>query len=278
MWNHLKSELILVEKEIHDCKDMDGWKDQCQLILKCSAGMDFADFHKFLMTIALPRLKQLEEIIHSTEIQGIYELPDLLISVLKSVQYTLDDVEETSDIASLQQTPDAVGLINTSIDAEESSDDTAGLKDRTSLNETSDKASLQETHDDTAGLKDTDSEESSDDTAGLKDRTSLKEISDMECLQISDTECLQQTLHDTSSLKQTSDISVLGIVQERRHSSEQEIYKNSLDFLIPSLPPDIQISLNFDYKWTHFMRTIVIFRIYEIHTVYEILPRSLSVY
>ena len=202
---------------------------------------------------------------------GIYELPDLLISVLKSVQYTLDDVEETSDIASLQETPDAVVLINTSIDAEESLDDIAGLKDRTSLNETSDKASLQETHDDTAGLKDTDSEESSDDTAGLKDRTSLKEISDMECLQISDTECLQQTLHDTSSLKQTSDISVLGIVQERRHSSEQEIYKNSLDFLIPSLPPDIQISLNFDYKWTHFMRTIVIFRIYEIHTVYEIL-------
>ena len=160
---------------------------------------------------------------------GIYELPDLLISVLKSVQHTLDDIaglKETSDIASLQQTPDAVGLIDTS----------------------------------------TDSEESSDDTAGLKDRTSLKEISD--------TECLQQTLHNTASLKQTSDISVLGTVQERGHSSKQdknEIYKNALDFLIPSLPPDIQISLNSDYKWTHFMRTIVIFRIYEIHTVYEIL-------
>ena len=200
---------------------------------------------------------------------GIYELPDLLISVLKSVQHTLDDIaglKETSDIASLQQTPDAVGLIDTSTDAEESSDDTAGLKDRTSLNETSDKASLQETHDDTADLKDTDSEVSSDDTAGLKDRTSLKEISD--------TECLQQTLHNTASLKQTSDISVLGTVQERGHSSEQdknEIYKNALDFLIPSLPPDIQISLNSDYKWTHSMRTIVIFRIYEIHTVYEIL-------
>ena len=36
--------------------------------------MDFADFHKFLMTIALPRLKQLEEIIHSTEIQGMQNL------------------------------------------------------------------------------------------------------------------------------------------------------------------------------------------------------------
>ena len=160
---------------------------------------------------------------------GIYELPDLLISVLRSVQRTLDDIaglKETSDIASLQQTPDAVGLKDTSIDAEESSDDTAGLKDRTSLKE------------------------------------------------ISDTECLQQTLHNTASLKQTPDISVLGIVQERGHSSEQdknEIYKNALDFLVPSLPPDIQISLNSDYKWTHFMRTIVIFRIYEIHTVYEIL-------
>jgi hypothetical protein len=67
VWNYLKKELLKVEKEINDCRSMDGWVEQCQLILKSETGMDFVDFYSFLETIIQPRLDQVKTIVSSTD-------------------------------------------------------------------------------------------------------------------------------------------------------------------------------------------------------------------
>nr|KAG5702396.1 hypothetical protein BaRGS_027483 [Batillaria attramentaria] len=51
-WAHLKDALKAVEKEISDCRDMDGWEQQCQLILKADTGLDFIEFFRFMETVA----------------------------------------------------------------------------------------------------------------------------------------------------------------------------------------------------------------------------------
>ena len=59
-WRHLEQLLGDVQKEIADCRDMDGWDHQCQLILKAEAGMDYENFVKMLLFIGEKRLKLLE--------------------------------------------------------------------------------------------------------------------------------------------------------------------------------------------------------------------------
>eukprot|EP00112_Aurelia_sp_Birch-Aquarium-sp1_P006289 Seg1697.5 transcript_id=Seg1697.5/GoldUCD/mRNA.D3Y31 product="JmjC domain-containing protein 4" protein_id=Seg1697.5/GoldUCD/D3Y31 len=56
MFNHLKAELLLVQREISDIKDSDCWDEQCQLLLKCTAGMDHEMFIKMLTSLMKPRL------------------------------------------------------------------------------------------------------------------------------------------------------------------------------------------------------------------------------
>ncbi|XP_070570490.1 2-oxoglutarate and iron-dependent oxygenase JMJD4-like [Ptychodera flava] len=58
-WKFLQSELLQVQGAISDCKDMDGWDKQCQMILRANSGMDFADFFTFLHTVAKERMKRL---------------------------------------------------------------------------------------------------------------------------------------------------------------------------------------------------------------------------
>ncbi|XP_069107689.1 2-oxoglutarate and iron-dependent oxygenase JMJD4-like isoform X2 [Argopecten irradians] len=55
-WSFLKQELSEVQREISDCRDMDGWNEQCQLILKASSGIDFSEFYRYLVTIATNRM------------------------------------------------------------------------------------------------------------------------------------------------------------------------------------------------------------------------------
>lgn len=56
IWQSMKEALAKVQEEIEDCKDMDGWDDQCQLILKSTFGMDFNEFGLLLRVIASSRL------------------------------------------------------------------------------------------------------------------------------------------------------------------------------------------------------------------------------
>jgi len=55
-WEHLQKSMIDVQNAISDCADMDGYAAQCQLILKANEGFDYADFFRFLKTIADPLL------------------------------------------------------------------------------------------------------------------------------------------------------------------------------------------------------------------------------
>ncbi|XP_046555323.1 2-oxoglutarate and iron-dependent oxygenase JMJD4-like [Haliotis rubra] len=61
-WAHIQQCLREVQKEIADCRDMDGWQEQCQLILKASSGINYIEFLSFLTTIAQHRLHALSRL------------------------------------------------------------------------------------------------------------------------------------------------------------------------------------------------------------------------
>ncbi|KAK3082806.1 hypothetical protein FSP39_005921 [Pinctada imbricata] len=66
-WEFIKSSLRDVQTEIEDCRDMEGWHNQCQVILKASSGIDFNDFYNFMELVAENRIKRLKEIICGDE-------------------------------------------------------------------------------------------------------------------------------------------------------------------------------------------------------------------
>ncbi|XP_033228054.1 2-oxoglutarate and iron-dependent oxygenase JMJD4 isoform X2 [Belonocnema kinseyi] len=59
MWLALKNELLSVMREIEDCKEMEDWSSHCQLMLKASHGMNYAQFYDFLSFIAEKRINSL---------------------------------------------------------------------------------------------------------------------------------------------------------------------------------------------------------------------------
>ncbi|XP_071490381.1 2-oxoglutarate and iron-dependent oxygenase JMJD4-like [Diadema antillarum] len=63
-WRFLQDELRAVQKSIEDCRDMDGWEEQCQLIMKASTGMDYPEFFNFLHLVASNRLSMLSKLSH----------------------------------------------------------------------------------------------------------------------------------------------------------------------------------------------------------------------
>lgn len=56
MFDSMMATLKDVQKEIEDCKEMDGFEQQCQVILKSTFGMDFKQMFQFLQYIATKRL------------------------------------------------------------------------------------------------------------------------------------------------------------------------------------------------------------------------------
>ncbi|CAL1539742.1 unnamed protein product, partial [Lymnaea stagnalis] len=70
-WEYVKSRLTAVQKEISDCNQMEGWDEQCQMILKADSGVDFVDFYNFLATIAEHRLKALSQYVEEVIAPGL---------------------------------------------------------------------------------------------------------------------------------------------------------------------------------------------------------------
>ncbi|GFO12946.1 Jmjc domain-containing protein 4-like [Plakobranchus ocellatus] len=60
-WRYLKTRLLAVQKEIADCREMEEWDEKCQMILKADAGIDYAGFYTFMITIARNRIFTLKE-------------------------------------------------------------------------------------------------------------------------------------------------------------------------------------------------------------------------
>ncbi|XP_065917396.1 2-oxoglutarate and iron-dependent oxygenase JMJD4-like isoform X2 [Dysidea avara] len=63
MFDHLKRSLEEVKKEISDCRSMEGWNQQCQLILKATTGMDYNELCDYLLCIGEVRLHEREQAI-----------------------------------------------------------------------------------------------------------------------------------------------------------------------------------------------------------------------
>lgn len=61
MWHSLETHLKDVKREIDDCKDMEDFPQQCQMVLKSSYGFDFFDFYDFIKYIAETRLNHLNK-------------------------------------------------------------------------------------------------------------------------------------------------------------------------------------------------------------------------
>lgn len=62
MWFNLSGELDRVRESISDCREMEGWHAQCQLILSSLAGMDYSMFCKFILIVSLPRLMKIRQL------------------------------------------------------------------------------------------------------------------------------------------------------------------------------------------------------------------------
>ncbi|KAK2187911.1 hypothetical protein NP493_150g01016 [Ridgeia piscesae] len=60
-WEYVKRRLVDVQAEISDCREMDGWDGQCQLILKAIGGINFAEFFRFLHVIGRHRVDILKD-------------------------------------------------------------------------------------------------------------------------------------------------------------------------------------------------------------------------
>ena len=85
MWSHLKQTLLDVKEEISDCRDMDGWNEQCQLILLSTSGIDYNIFLDMLLTLLRPRLKVAKQFIELRKLNDNDRLDqDLLLSACKS--------------------------------------------------------------------------------------------------------------------------------------------------------------------------------------------------
>ena len=61
MWNSLKTNLTKVKKEIDDCKDMENWPEQCQIVLSASYGFDYQKFYLMLRQLAQNRMDALKK-------------------------------------------------------------------------------------------------------------------------------------------------------------------------------------------------------------------------
>lgn len=61
MWEHIQFELVKVKQSIEDCKDMEHWHQQCQVILRASCGIDYREFIEFLDAVATRRILTISE-------------------------------------------------------------------------------------------------------------------------------------------------------------------------------------------------------------------------
>ena len=84
MWINLSSELDRVRESISDCREMEGWHAQCQLILSSLAGMDYTMFCKFILIISLPRLMKISQL--SLEYSELHHLSHIFSNSITHIR------------------------------------------------------------------------------------------------------------------------------------------------------------------------------------------------
>ncbi|CAB3361193.1 Hypothetical predicted protein [Cloeon dipterum] len=94
-WRNLLKGLRAVENELQDCKDMEGWLEQCQVVLKAVAGVDCKGFAGMLAYIANQRIARIKkEEVQLGKEHTIFDLRKVL-NVLESFRQNdiLNDVD-----------------------------------------------------------------------------------------------------------------------------------------------------------------------------------------
>lgn len=97
-WSHIKDTLQNVKREISDCEEgmeENEWQEQCQLILKASSGIDYADFFHFMSTIAKPRIEHLQSL-HGGNDES-KKLKNIYLFDLSRVNHVVDDMLSDED-------------------------------------------------------------------------------------------------------------------------------------------------------------------------------------
>jgi hypothetical protein len=101
MWRALVENLDRVKREIEDCRDMEGFLHQCQVVLKASFGMDFFRFFDLLEFIVIRRLTQLQNKQKEILFHGHALGTNHAIFDLKAAKEVLEELAEHDDIAEL---------------------------------------------------------------------------------------------------------------------------------------------------------------------------------
>ncbi|XP_064598247.1 2-oxoglutarate and iron-dependent oxygenase JMJD4-like isoform X2 [Liolophura sinensis] len=95
-WTFLMENLADVQREIADCATMDGWNEQCQIILKASSGINFEEFFRFISTVATNRLASLKQLCTwKGKTHG--DVNGKLLSIEKSKRFRKGIVENVKD-------------------------------------------------------------------------------------------------------------------------------------------------------------------------------------
>ena len=97
-WKHLTVSLELVKKEINDCFSMDGFQEQCQLILLNLSGINYEGFLKMLCYLAKKRLSIADNVLQ--EGQGAECLETLFIN---SQPQKYEEITELTILTKIKQ-------------------------------------------------------------------------------------------------------------------------------------------------------------------------------
>uniref|UniRef100_A0A1B0CIC4 Jumonji domain-containing protein 4 n=2 Tax=Lutzomyia longipalpis TaxID=7200 RepID=A0A1B0CIC4_LUTLO len=92
IWKALESNLIQVQREIDDCRDMDNFQEHCQLLLRTSFGMNIEDFLTIMQKIA-----QKTEV-RTRFFEGFQFGENHLLFDVKSIDYVLIDMLKSPTI------------------------------------------------------------------------------------------------------------------------------------------------------------------------------------
>ncbi|XP_018121649.1 2-oxoglutarate and iron-dependent oxygenase JMJD4 isoform X2 [Xenopus laevis] len=100
MWNFLHTELLSVEKEISEWREMmEDWHLHCQVIMKSCTGIDYKEFYTFLRIIAEKRLLALDNLTEDT-VDGSGPTNMAMLHP-RGRLHALFDLKMTSDVLSL---------------------------------------------------------------------------------------------------------------------------------------------------------------------------------
>uniref|UniRef100_A0A182Y9X8 Jumonji domain-containing protein 4 n=1 Tax=Anopheles stephensi TaxID=30069 RepID=A0A182Y9X8_ANOST len=99
IWNNLRGALDDVRREIDDCRDMDNFDEHCQVMLKASFGIDYADFLAIIQYVCDKRLASFKEGSTVQQIDNYVLGGKHLMYDLITIRNLLMEIEEQDSLA-----------------------------------------------------------------------------------------------------------------------------------------------------------------------------------